>query len=128
MINLLLLLATIIPALFILWVLFINIMWLKNVGRKRYTSGWKKIAFYGIGYPIAFVGAIWDIIFNITYGTIMFAELPEIRRLMLTARMSHIIKTYPIDSWRRKEAVWICRNLVEPWDRNHCGLDDFPEK
>jgi len=120
--------VTLIPALFVLWVFFVNIMWLKHVGQKRYTTGWKKVVFYMIGYPFAFAGFIWDIIFNITYGTLMFLQLPELRRLTLSARMSNIIVTEDKDSWRWKLAWWICHKLVEPWDRNHCGLIDFFEE
>lgn len=116
-----------IPAMFILWVFFINVMWMKHKGQKKYTHGWKKWLFYAICGPLALIGYLWDILFDILYGTFMFWGLPNIKRLTLSARMKHIIKTQPIDSWRRKEAVWICRYLVEPWDHNHCGLEDFPD-
>ena len=62
-----------------------------------------------------------DVIFNVTYGSIVFLQLPHYKRLTLTERLKYNLVVYS-DSWRGKLSYWICRRLVEPWDQHHCGL------
>jgi len=109
----------IILATLILWVLFVNVMALKDFANRQ--TGWKLWVVMLVGYPFVIVAFIYDILFNITYGTIIFMEWPHYERLTLTARMKHIILTQR-DTWRFKIAKAICRYLVEPWDKGHCGL------
>lgn len=96
----------------ILWVFFVNVMtWKKHENKiPKYVKP--------LLYFIAAIGYIWDVLFNITFGSIMFLELPQeltlserIRRLLLTDR-----------GWRFAMGYWICKHLIEPWDQGHCGL------
>lgn len=111
-------------ATFILWFMFVNVMFVKNTLLEKYQDGWQRKLIYIIGGPFFVVGYLYDVIFNITYGTLMFLQLPKADALTLSTRMKNLIKNEP-DSWRGKFAIFICKYLVEPWDPNHCGLQDY---
>lgn len=108
-----------IAAFFVLWIIFINFMWAeRNLHR---IPKWLHI-------PIKIFGAIgylYDVFFNFTWGILMFMQLPEFHRPTLSQRMKKILITEKQTSWRFKLAFFVCRKLVEPWDPNHCGLDDL---
>lgn len=70
---------------------------------------------------ISWVGIIWDFLFNVTFGCVLFLELP--RETMLTFRLQRILLTD--DGWRFKVAYFMCKKLIEPWDFNHCGLESL---
>lgn len=116
-----------IVAFFTLWIIFINVMWAKHNPEKVPKFLHKSIKIFGIKIALIDVlvlfGYLYDIYFNIVFGTIMFMELPHYKRLTMTARMRRILVVN--DGWRFKLALFICRKLVEPWDPNHCGLDDM---
>jgi len=66
-----------------------------------------------------------DAAYNITYGSILFAEMPHPKRLLLTARLKDILRREPskIDQfWRYPIALFMCKYMIEPWDVGHCGL------
>ncbi len=73
-------------------------------------------ALYIFGYGVFMC----DILWNITFGSVLFLQLPHKKQLTLTYRMKYILITN--DGWRFGLAYFICRRLVEPWDWNHCGL------
>jgi hypothetical protein len=102
----------------VLWIFFVNVMTWKHHEEKipKYLKP--------ILWVIAFIGYIYDIVFNIIYGSIMFLEPPHWERLTLSARLSHILIVENDDSWRWKTAYWICTTLIEPWDQGHCGLSE----
>ncbi len=106
-----------IAAFIILWIVFVNVMWLKHNKEKVPKVLHKPL------YVVAFLGIVYDVLFNFTFGNILFMQLASFERLTLTERMEHILLTD--DSWRFYLAKWICRVLVEPWDPNHCGLSDI---
>jgi len=95
-----------------LWILFINVMtWKKNANK---IPKWLTYPLY----VIVAIAYIWDVVFNIIFGTIMFLDIPQ--ELTLTGRMRRIIITK--EDWRLDFAIFICKKLVEPWDPKHCGL------
>lgn len=73
-----------------------------------------------LGYPLVAVGAILDILLNVTVGTILFLELPHYKRLFLTARMARLIREDY--GWRGDVAAWICSRLLDSFDPSgkHC--------
>lgn len=99
----------------ILWLIFINVMtW------KKHKEKIPKLIHYPL-YVIAAIGYVIDILFNWVYGTIIFLELP--RQLTLSERLREaLIKD---DSWRFKLAYFFCTKLIEPWDWNHCEIQDL---
>jgi hypothetical protein len=58
-----------------------------------------------------------DIVFNVTVGSVVFLELPELRRLTFTARCS---------KWKegtgRRSAIarWVCNGWLNPGEPGHC--------
>lgn len=80
-----------------------------------------------LGYPVIFVGALIDLVFNATLFSLIFLELP--REWMLTQRLKRHIKSYDFfrngalrPTRRKRLALWICRNLLNPFDHtgDHC--------
>lgn len=73
-------------------------------------------------YPLALLGVIMDVVLNLTVCTLLFLEIPK--TWMLTARLqSHLDEIGgPIDGWRGTIALWICSNLLDPFDSRgyHC--------
>jgi len=114
-------------ATFILWFMFVNVMYIKNVLLKKYPDGWKYKALMTIGVPLIIIGLIYDVIFNITYGTLIFLEWPHKDRLTLSTRMTRIIENRP-ETWRGTLAIFFCKYLVEPWDPGHCNLWKLEKK
>lgn len=102
----------------VLLIFFANIMVIKH----KYADKLPKPIYYTL-YVVGYAVFICDILWNITFGSILFLQLPHKKRLTLTARMKHLLVTD--DGWRFKVAFFICRYLVEPWDWNHCGLQDL---
>lgn len=43
---------------------------------------------------------------------------------MLTQRLKKYIKEQP-ETWRGKVSIFVCKYMIEPWDWNHCGLEDL---
>ena len=99
---------------FLMWILFV----LAQVIGKHATHLSKSICFLVNAY-IIFVN-IYNVIFNFTYATILFLELPRFRRRTFSERLIHIL-SYD-NGWRFKFAYWIAYHLIEPWDYNHCNL------
>jgi hypothetical protein len=101
------------------WIFYLAIMNLKR-NRSEITFVAKLFA-----YPTVVVGWLWDCVFNIVVGTILFLELP--RELLFSERCERHLKD---DSWRGREARFWCRNLLDPFDPSgiHCkssGNEDW---
>lgn len=83
-----------------------------------------------LAYPVAFVGIIMDVLLNVIIGTILFVELPKVRHLLFTARLQEHIDDFRLSTepatglrkWRHNVAIWICVNLLDPFDSKgfHC--------
>lgn len=71
----------------------------------------------GIAYSILFIAVILDGLFNVTFGSIVFLEPPEIKRLMFTARCA---KWREDKGWRGKIARWVCDGWLNPFEEGHC--------
>ena len=71
-----------------------------------------------IGYPLLFIGLIFDIAFNLIVGSIVFIEPPK--EWLFTNRCIRHIKR---SNFRGKVARWFCRNFLNPFDPSgtHCG-------
>jgi len=111
-------LAMFIASMFALWLFFVNVMTWKHY-EERIPKFIKPVL-----YGIAVAGYLFDIVFNVIYGTIIFLRVPHYHRLTLSARLAHILVVETPSSWRWKLAYVFCTKLIEPWDPNHCGLRD----
>lgn len=58
-----------------------------------------------------------DVLFNITLGSMVFLESPEMKRLTFTARCK---KWMGHPSWRGKIAGWVCKGWLNPGEPGHC--------
>jgi len=98
------------------WLLFVNLMRIRD----RYLKGKASLGTRVLGYLILFVGYPLDVIYNLTYGTLMFWSLPRRGEWTLTKRLQRLVHD---EGWRGAEARFICRYIVEPWalDEEHCG-------
>jgi hypothetical protein len=65
------------------------------------TLYWKVVL-----YPLAVIGLVLDVAFNLTFGTVMYVEIP--RELLFTARCRRHKRG---DGWRKNLAEWFCHNL-----------------
>lgn len=100
--------------LYLLWVLYLASM---NLIASYEV---KKIGIVGMifGMPVVLFGIIIDCLINITVMTLVFLQLPK--QWLLTDRLKTLIRTDL--SWRGDLALWICKNLLNPFDHtgDHC--------
>lgn len=68
-------------------------------------------------YAIVYFFLLFDIAFNVTLGSLIFLELPEIRRLTFTARCK---KHMNDPGWRGAVARFVCHGWLNPGDPGHC--------
>jgi hypothetical protein len=70
---------------------------------------------------IATVGLVFDVLYNITIGTLFFLDPP--REATLTYRLIRYKRSG--SGWRYSVAVWVCANLLDPFAPNgcHCKTD-----
>lgn len=100
-----------------LWLLFIPAANLINRHRQKEYTG---VRYYlSLSYIYFFVTM--DVLFNYTYGAVLFLQLANNDRKTLTARLKHYLRTEP-DSRRGKMAYIICAYMIEPWDFGHCAV------
>lgn len=72
-----------------------------------------------LAYIVLAVGAMVDMVMNFTLFTLIFLDIPK--EILVTKRLKRYIKSYV--GWRYKLAMWICGNLLNPFDKsgNHCS-------
>lgn len=95
------------------WCLFLAVMHLDTARRRGGLTPAAKC----IGYPILFAGYAADVAFNLTWGSILFVEVP--RELLFSSRVS---RHNDNAGWRGGLATWICGELLDPFDPRgqHC--------
>lgn len=96
-----------------MWTLYLAVMHLDTARRRGQLTTAAKI----IGYPILAVGLAVDVLFNATWGSLLFLERPH--ELLFTDRVSRLNDD---TGWRGKLACWICLELLDPFDPRgkHC--------
>ena len=78
----------------------------------------KSIPYYVIGV----IGVILDFTVDVTWGTLLFLQLPSIQRLMLSTRMDYIIVSGSsgpawLQAWRLWWALRIVGTVLAPFDK-----------
>lgn len=68
------------------------------------------------GYILVTIGLILDTLLNVFVGTLIFLELPK--EFLFTPRLQRQKKSS--SKWRAATANWICANLLNPFDPDHC--------
>lgn len=117
---------------YVTWALYLAVMNLIRV--KKDMPIFAKV----FAYPLAFIGVILDVILNVVVGSIIFVQIPNLRHLLFTARLQEHLDNMDayydawdrgerpdasrLDLWRWDAAMWICRNLLDPFDSRgfHC--------
>jgi hypothetical protein len=70
-----------------------------------------------VAWLILAIGYVLDVLFNVTFGSVMFWEWPHFRRLLFTARCNSHLEA----SGRRGEiARWVCFGWLNPFEAGHC--------
>lgn len=106
----------------VLWALWVTL----NVAYNRR----KRLVYQILLVLFAVPGILADVLFQMTVATLLFWEWPK--EWTLSMRLTRIIAKRTADKkgianygWRVPLAVWIATNLVEPWARDHIGLERF---
>ncbi len=69
-----------------------------------------------MGYPLVIIGVLLDFLLNMV-ATVVFLDPP--REYLLTIRCNRYIDGYT--DWRHTAALWLCRNLLDPFEiGGHC--------
>lgn len=112
-------------------VLFINAMAVRDrwLQAERWSLQWFVAGV--IGAPLFIVGFPFDVQYNLTWGRLMFLQKPRLigqgstawERILdgdwtLTANLKRNVLEF---TWQGVVARFVCRWLVEPWDKGHCG-------
>lgn len=73
-----------------------------------------------LGAPVLAVGAIADVLTNVTIAWAIFLEPP--RELLVTTRLKRYLSDPGERAWRRAVAQWTCTWLLNPFDPRgrHC--------
>lgn len=100
--------------LWLTWVMYGSIMSLWKCKREDRLNGPLKV----LGYPLLFIGYVFDIVANLIVSVFML-HVPK--ELLLTEKLKRIQREAP-NGWRNKTAMWICFYLLNPLDPtgHHC--------
>jgi len=110
-------------ATFFFWFIFATLMRIRD-RRERYdTDQWQYWALTILGYVLLIPGYPYDVIYNLTYGTLMFWQTPRKWEWTFTARLQRCVH---LVTWRGQLARFFCRYLIEPWSSDHCGQGKRP--
>ena len=96
--------------------LYVSVMGYK---RRRDTVGLnvvERVNVYCLLMPVAYV---WDLgmCLLVCIATLRYPQ--AWRELLLTGMLRRFINTE--EGWRFEFAVWVCRDLLNPYDERHCG-------
>lgn len=112
----------------VLWWMFAQSMWMEN-NADRIPWLLKPFAYVFIGFFL-----LGDALWNILFGTLLFQQWPDIHKGMnfSNATLSHRLRQILLGDTdiekmdkRYRVALFICQYCIEPWDKNHCGLEDL---
>ncbi len=109
-------LPILIGAIWITWSMYLMMMPLKRAQSMGTMTTTAKI----FGYPWVAVFILLDFMFNIVFGTIIFAKWPQ--DYLLTERLNRYLDGR-CGLWRRRLARYFCREFLDPFDPDghHCS-------
>ena len=112
----------------LLWILFVLVFWLDRNKEKIPRAFHKPLM------GLVFVGYVLDAFVNVFVASVIFWQAPDFKTARVkylptvTERLRDILRLRTDIEYRSKRymlALWMCRYLIEPYDPNHCGLDDL---
>lgn len=71
----------------------------------------------GVCWSIFIFALALDVLLNVTLGTLLFFERPELRRLTFTMRCKKHMNAL---NWRGRIARWVCDGWLNPFEAGHC--------
>ncbi len=112
----------------VFWLLWVNLNILHNRMEKR--TGLKKIVIAVVFWPLLILGALVDVVFNKTIGSLLFLEWGC--ETTLSMRLTRYISKRTCNKhgqaeygYRTPFAVWVATWLVEPWQPGHIGIEKY---
>lgn len=99
--------------LFVLYLAYVA-LWVAHKNGKLAAAPWPVRA---VAWSILVVALVLDAVFNVTVGSVVFLEPPELRRLLFTARCAKWRDTM---GWRGRFARWFCESWMNPFQAGHC--------
>lgn len=101
------------------WVLYLAIM---SLYRVRHDLSWVA---RGHAYPLLAVGFVFDCALNVLVGSVLFLKHPQ--DWLLTHRLTRYLRDPDELRWRKRLALWLCTNLLDPFDPSgdHCGCREL---
>lgn len=105
---------TVIAALWLFYVFYVFTMGVYRVQLAGKLTGLSKVLLM----PFVVVAVLMDVACQMTVATVVFLELPK--ELLVTARLQRYLRGE--DGWRKTIALYVCNNLLDPFDPNgkHC--------
>lgn len=93
------------------------LMWLAYVLAMHIIAKWETLNVFAkvLGAPPAIAAYLLDVILNCTLLVVLFRDLP--REWTITDRL-HRYQLTP--GKRARIAQWVCENLLNPFDTDHC--------
>lgn len=96
-------------------VFYVAVMHFKQV-RDTGVLGQLNWSSQAIAYLTLYVGLVLDILLNVLVITVVLLEFPK--ELLTTSRIRR--HKFGKDGWRKRLAIWFCRNYLTPFDSKHC--------
>lgn len=95
------------------WVYYLAMCTLK----RAYKAGTLPTGLKPLAYVLLVIFLFFDLLFNVTVGTIVFWQLPK--QALFTTRCK---ENKLVSGWRAAEARWWCRVMLNPFDPSgkHC--------
>lgn len=94
------------------WIFYTSLMHIKK--HRETLKAKAGVIWHGL-YPVAVVALLMDVLFNFTWGTLYFRELPK--ELLFTTRCQRHMKGKGIQLMRAER---VCIYLLNPFDEGHC--------
>lgn len=96
------------------WALYVLVMGLYRANLDNRLLGLNRL----LGFPFLAIGALTDVLANITIATIVFMEPPK--EWLVTTRLQRYMKH--TSGYRKTIALYICDHILDPFDPrgNHC--------
>lgn len=106
---------------FLLWFFFIAAATVKTqYERATLSPFWRTLA-----KPFVYLFFICDIAYNVTYGSLLYLEMPHPKRLTLSQRIQRIIgnpKSKLDQYWRKPIALFMAKYMINPFQPGHISL------
>lgn len=94
--------------LYVTWLFYLAVM---NLKRAKDAGTISRAALF-LGYPVLFIGLLFDLAVNVTVCSVLFLDLP--RETLMTARLKRYNETDT--GWRKQLALWFAYNLLDVFD------------